>query len=113
MAVLAQEARGSDDEINTIDTTLDSLLGILHITPDVCENLGLFQVSVIVSSTQPIRSVTDLEAELADGLAVLERLRGGYGASELNVVDTEFAEHRRDLDLVLCREEGVGKLSTG
>lgn len=112
MAVLAQEAGGSDDEIDTIDTTLDSLLGILHITPHVCENLGLFQVSVIASGTQPDMAGTDLEAELADGLAVLERLRGGYGAGELDVVDTELAEHRRDLDLVLCREEGIRKLST-
>lgn len=51
VAVFAQEAGGSDDEIDTIDTTLNRLLGILHVAPDVCENLGLVQVSVFVSSS--------------------------------------------------------------
>lgn len=57
-------------------------------------------------------SCTNLESKAVDGLAVLKRLGRGYGAGELDVVDTEVAEHRRDLDLVLSREEGVGKLST-
>ena len=42
VAVFPQEAGGSDDEIDTINTALDCLLGILHVAPDVCENLGLF-----------------------------------------------------------------------
>lgn len=49
VAVLAQEAGGSDNEIDTIDTALDGLLGVLHVTSDVGENLGLFWMSVHVS----------------------------------------------------------------
>ena len=59
-----------------------------------------------------VLSGTDLEPKATDGLAVLVRLRRGYGAGQLDVVDTEVAEHRRDLDLVLCCEEGIGKLGT-
>lgn len=41
MAVLAEEAGGSDDEIDTVDTSLDGLLGVFHVAANVGENLGL------------------------------------------------------------------------
>lgn len=91
MAVLAQEARCSNDEINAVNTTLDSLLGILHIAPDVCEDLGL-------------------EAKVADGLAVLVRLLRRDGTRQFQIVASKIAKHRCNLDLVLSGEEGVCEL---
>jgi len=49
--VLSQERAGADNDINTVDTSLNSNLDIVHVAADVSQDLGL-------------------EAELADGLAV-------------------------------------------
>ena len=55
--VFSEERRSSDNNIDTVDTGLNGNSGVVHVTPDVCEDLGV------------------LEAELADGLAVGTRLR--------------------------------------
>lgn len=51
-----------------------------------------------------------LEAELADGLAILAGLLRGSGRGKLNVVDTKVVEGLGNLDLGLGVEEGVGEL---
>lgn len=51
-----------------------------------------------------------LEAELADGLAVLSRLLRGSRRSQLDVVDAEVVEGLGDLDLGVDVEEGVREL---
>lgn len=64
MAVFPQEARGSDDEIDTIDTALDGLLGVLHVASDVGENLGLSLVSVAISVILAYQAVRTLRPRL-------------------------------------------------
>lgn len=74
MRVFAQKARSADDDIDTVNTSLDGDSGIVHVASDVSENLGA------------------LETELADGLAVGTRLGRGSGRGELDVFNTEFVE---------------------
>ncbi len=112
MAILAQEARRSDNEIDAIDATLNSPLGILHIAPDMCKNLGLLKSIRHQSQTHGQAADTNLEAKLADGLAVLVRLGRRDWACQFYIIHSELAEHRRNLDLVLGCEEGVRELFT-
>ena len=72
-------------------TSLDGDPGIIHMTPNMCEDFGL-------------------QAELADGFAVEPRLLRGRGRRELDVLDTEGIQRLRDSDLGLGVEEGVRKL---
>lgn len=53
---------------------------------------------------------SDLEAELADRLAVAARLLRGSRRGQLDVVDAEVIEGLGNLDLGLGVEEGVGEL---
>lgn len=53
---------------------------------------------------------SDLEAELADRLAVTARLLRGSRRGQLDVVDAEVIEGLGNLDLGLGVEEGVGEL---
>lgn len=41
VAVLAEEAGSANDDIEAVDTSLNSELGIAHITADVSQDLGL------------------------------------------------------------------------
>jgi hypothetical protein len=41
VTVLAEVARGSDNDIETVNTSLDSDLGIIEMASYVSENLGL------------------------------------------------------------------------
>lgn len=52
MRMLAEVGRGANDDVKTIDTSLHGQTGIVHVAADVGQDLGL-------------------EAELADGLAIL------------------------------------------
>jgi hypothetical protein len=72
--VLPQEGARANDDVHAVHTRLDGQTGVVHVTPDVCEDLGL------------------LEAELADGLAVRARLGGGGGRGELDVFDSKVVE---------------------
>lgn len=65
-------------------------------------------LSPVVAFRGEIRS--DLEAELADRLAVAARLLRSSGRGQLDVVDAEVIESLGDLDLGLGVEEGVGEL---
>lgn len=69
--VFTQEGRSANDDIDTVDTSLDSQAGVVHVTPDVSKDLGA------------------LEAELADGFAVSLGLGRGGRRGELDVLDTE------------------------
>ena len=72
-------------------TRLHCYPGIVHMAPDVREDLGL-------------------ETELADGLTVEPRLLRGGRRGELDVVDAELVQRLGNLDLGLGVEEGVGEL---
>lgn len=89
--VLSQERAGTNDNIDTVNTSLNSDLDIVHVAADVGQDLGL-------------------EAELADGLAVLARLLGSAGRGELDAVNTELVQSLCDLDLGLGVEVGIGEL---
>lgn len=91
MREFAQERRCADDDINTIDTSLDGDASIIHMATDVGEDLGA-------------------QTELADGLAVSPRLLRGSGGGELDVLDTEGVQSLGNRDLGLGVEEGIGKL---
>lgn len=91
MAVFPQVLAGANNDIDTVNTGLNSHLNIVHVTPDVGQNLGL-------------------EAELADGFAVLARLLTCARAGELDAVNTELIERLGDLDLSLSVEVCVGEL---
>ena len=72
--VFSEERRSSDNNIDTVDTGLDSNSRVVHVTSDVCENLGV------------------LEAKLANGFTVGSRFGRSCGVSELNVLDAEFVK---------------------
>lgn len=69
MRVLTQIRARANDQIDTIDAALDSHSRIVHVTSYVCKDLSL-------------------EAELADGLAVLAGLFARDWARQFDVVDT-------------------------
>jgi hypothetical protein len=81
--VLTEERRGANNDVDTVDTSLDGNTGVVHVATDVGEDLRA------------------LEAELADGLAVGTRLRRGGRRGQLNVVDTKVVKGPCDLDLGL------------
>lgn len=89
--VLAKVGRSANDDVEAVDTRLDGQSSIVHVAPDVGENLGL-------------------EAKLADRLAVLSGLLGGGGRGKFDVVDAKVIEGPGNLDLGLGVEEGVGEL---
>ena len=89
--VLLKVGGSANDNIDTIHTGLDSYPRVVHVAANVGEDLGL-------------------EAELANGFAVLARLLRCCGACELNVIDTKVVKRLGDLDLGLRVEEGIGKL---
>jgi hypothetical protein len=89
--VLSQERAGANDNIDTVNTGLDSNLDIVHVAADVSQDLGL-------------------ETELADGLAVETRLLRGTRRGELDAVNTELVQSLGDLDLGLGVKVGIGKL---
>jgi hypothetical protein len=49
--VLPQERRSTNDDIDTINTSLDSDPGIVHVTSNVCENLGPLETHLTDSFT--------------------------------------------------------------
>ena len=91
MRVLSEERAGANDNVDTVNTSLNSNLDIVHVAADVGQDLGL-------------------ETELADGLAVKTRLLGGTGRGELDAVNTELIQSLSDLDLGLSVEVGIGEL---
>jgi len=89
--VLPQERAGANDDIDTVDTSLNSDFDIVHVTSDVSQDLGL-------------------EAELADSNAVQARLLTRARAGKLNAVNSELVKGFGDSDLGLGVEVGVGEL---
>lgn len=74
MRVFPEERRGSNDDIDTVNTGLDGDSRVVHVTSDVCEDLGV------------------LEAEVADGFTVSTRFWRGGGRGQLNVLDSELVK---------------------
>lgn len=72
-------------------TSLDGDASIIHVATNVSENLGL-------------------ETHLADLDAVLARLLGRSGRSDLDVLDSKVGQSLRNLHLGLGVEEGIGEL---
>lgn len=89
--VLSQERTGTNDNIDTVDTSLNSNLDIVHVAADVSQDLGL-------------------KTELADGLTIKTRLLRGTRRSELDAVNTKLIQSLSDLDLGLGVKVGIGKL---
>ena len=93
MRVLPQVLRGTDNDIDTVNTSLNSDLDIVHVTSDVSQDLGL-------------------QAELANGLAVLAGLLACAGAGELNAVNTKFIQLLGNCNLHVGVKVGIGELLT-
>jgi hypothetical protein len=72
-------------------TSFNGNPGVVHMTPDVGEDLGL-------------------EPELADRLTVCARLFGSSGRGELDVVNTKRIQCLGNGDLGLGVEECIGEL---
>lgn len=93
MREFTEEGGCANDDIDTVDTSLDGDAGIVHVATNVGEDLGT-------------------ETELADGLAVETRLLRGSGGGKLNILDTKGIEGLGNSDLGLGVEEGIGELFT-
>lgn len=91
--MLTKVRRCTNDDIEAVDTSLYCHTSIVHVAADVSQDLGL-------------------EAELADGLAILAGLLRGSWRGKLDIVDAEVIESLGNLDLGLGIEEGIGKLFT-
>lgn len=91
MRVLAEVRGCANDDVETVDASFHSQTGVVHVATDVGKDLSL-------------------EAELADGLAILSRLLRGSGGGKLDVVNAEVVESLGNLDLGLGIEEGVCEL---
>jgi hypothetical protein len=89
--VFTQERRGANDNIDTIHTRLDGESGIVHVTSNMCQNLG------------------SLETELADGFTVRPRLGRGRGRGQLNVLDSKVVEPKVQSASELFSREPVDK----
>jgi hypothetical protein len=87
--VLPQERARANDDVHAVHTRLDGQTGVVHVTPDVCEDLGL------------------LEAELADCLAVRARLGGRGGRGELDVFDSKVVEPKGRARLARSANKGT------
>lgn len=72
--------------VHLTNSSLDCDSGIIHVTSDVGENLGL-------------------KSQLTNGLAILETLWGSSRAGEFDIVDTEVIEGLGDFDLLFSGEE--------
>lgn len=84
MAVLAEVARGSDNDVETVDTGLDSNPGVVKMASYVGENFGLELIGsqrLMEKDSAGCQTYT----ELADGLAVLSRLLRSSGAGQFDV----------------------------
>ena len=90
MRVLSQERRGSNDNVDAVNTSLDCYSSIVHVTSNVGENLGL-------------------QAELANCFTVLAGLLGSCRASQLDIVCAKLIEGFGNLDLLSGIEVGIGK----
>ena len=88
---LAEEGRGTDDDVHAVHARLDRDARIVHVAPNVGKYFGV-------------------QAELADGLAVAARLLGGRGRGQLQILDAKLVEGFGDRDLGLGVKEGIGKL---
>lgn len=93
MGELPEEGRGSDDDVDTIDTGRDGESCVIHVATDVGEDLGL-------------------ESELADSHEVEPGLLGGSRGGDLDVVDTKVIESLGNLNLLCSVEEGIRELLT-
>lgn len=91
MTVLPQVLASTNDDIDTVDTSLNRNLNIVHVTSYVCKDLGL-------------------QSELADSFAVPTALLASTWASQLNAVYSESVERLGNLDFGLGVKIGVGKL---
>lgn len=91
VGVFPEVAARSNDDIKTVDTSLDGNLGVLHVAANMCQDLRL-------------------EAELANGLAILAGLLGGGGAGQFNVIDAKFIKSLCDLDLGIEIKIGIAEL---
>lgn len=91
MAVLHEMATRSNNDIHAIHTGAHRQLGVAHITPHMCEDLGL-------------------QAEFGDCLTVLPALLARSWRCELDVVYAKLIQSFGNLDFGLGIEEGVGEL---
>jgi hypothetical protein len=89
--VLAKEGAGTDNNINTIHTSLNSNLDIIHVTANMGQDLCL-------------------ETKLADGNTVQTRLLRGTRRCEFNTVDAKVVKGLCNLDLGGLVKVGIGKL---
>jgi hypothetical protein len=76
VAMLTELRGSSNDDVKAINAGLDGELSVVHVAPDVRQDLGL-------------------EAQLADGLTVLARLLRCRRRSQLDVVDPNGVERCR------------------
>ncbi|KAH3671919.1 hypothetical protein OGAPHI_000105 [Ogataea philodendri] len=91
--VLSQELRSSNNNIDTINTSLDSNFCVVHVTSDMGQNLGF-------------------QSQLANRLAISPTLFRGDRRGQLDVVHSKIIQSLGNLYFLLGGEKGVGKLLT-
>lgn len=91
MRVFSQERRSTNNNIDTVHTRLDGDSSVVHVTSDMCQNLGV------------------LETELADGFAMRPRLGRSSGGSELNVFDSKVVQSEVSVYTLLTHSAGIGR----
>ena len=91
--VFSQERTRTNNNINTIHTSLHSESSIIHVTSDMGQDLGLFKT------------------EGTDGLAVVEGFGESGGRGELDVFNTEGVEANGDREEHSENESTAGRRS--
>ncbi len=91
MGEFAQQAAGAEEHVDAVDAGVDGDLGVVHVTADVGQDLGL-------------------EAQPGDALAVGPALGAGHRRGQFEVLDAECVQQAGDLHLLVAGEEGVGEL---
>ncbi|EEQ40972.1 homocitrate synthase, mitochondrial precursor [Clavispora lusitaniae ATCC 42720] len=88
--ISSQESRCANNNINTVHAGLHGHSGIVHVTTNMRQDLGL-------------------QAQLANGLAVSSRSFRSNRRGQFDVVHTEIVQGLGNLNLLFCGEKGIGK----
>lgn len=131
MAVLAEVAGGSNNDIESIDTSLDGNLGVVEVASHVGEDLGLeltrsqrlmksgfSRMEVEHTPSLQIASQSLLDCSEAAGLvnsmsgrwSALQNCTWRCAAEMKHTINTEVIKRPRNLDFSLEVEVGISKL---
>ena len=129
--VLTEERRGANDDVNAINTSLNSYPGIIHVASDVCQDLGQFvsnkyprtygKIEGLTLAFKPslqMASQSALDCSEATGLVnsiCKARVSMSHGISNRGkaiayIVNTELIQSLSNLNLLSSVEESIGEL---